>query len=345
MAAECLTKISNARGTEQRTANQQLSPLLKLNEETTHLPESLEEEDLPSFDVPGCIVNGRNRCLEVPAAGIRDYLRALAGCLSVAVIDLPEAQVTVGLFKQGMVSRVRIDMGPLATFASKCDNQLLPISFHQHEKSNSLLPRGQLNTDNACDAENTGGHHDPGYACGSTGGSACKGLDIPPSSALRGTELFTGEYNCNPRIYARRPFACHAGDISGKLGTGVNVSPDLSRPDFRLMALDTHADNTCIASESKHSLVLHCHSTNFRIACAPFQRVETAGNRLPNLLWEIIRTASSAAPHLRNQNALLAALICVNEVEQRILLLEKAAKIRNWDRTPVREPDHPVSIG
>ena len=109
-------------------------------------------------------------------------LSMFTGCLNVAIIDLAEMQATVGLFKQGVVSRVRVDKGPLQRFAARCDNDLLPIAFHQHEKASDLPPRGQLNEGGLCDEEHTGGHHDPGFACGATGASVCKRLDIPPSS-------------------------------------------------------------------------------------------------------------------------------------------------------------------
>lgn len=102
--------------------------------------------------------------------------------MNVAVIDLDEVQVTVGLVRQMMLSRVRIDKQQLQDFSSKCNNQLLPLSFHQHERAVDLMSRGHLNIDKSCEAERTGGHHDPGFACGPTGASACKNLNIPGSS-------------------------------------------------------------------------------------------------------------------------------------------------------------------
>ncbi|CDJ41826.1 hypothetical protein, conserved [Eimeria tenella] len=308
---------------------------------------------------PGCFVNGQNRCRDAPITGVRDYLRSLAlrlsavssvgidyndrrlvdaldklGCMNVAVIDLDEVQVTVGLVRQMMLSRVRIDKQQLHDFSSKCNNQLLPLSFHQHERAVDLMSRGHLNIDKSCEAERTGGHHDPGFACGPTGASACKNLNIPGSSALEGTSLFTGQYNCNPSIYAHRPFACHAGDLSGKLGSGTNVSTDSNRPDLRLIAFDSHADNSCVASEKKQSLVLHCQSTNYRIACAPFQRVETAGRRMVTLLREVIKAAVLAIPHSTEHRSVFASLVLLNELEKRIAILEKAANIRRPNQGP-----------
>lgn len=332
-------------------------PTLPTIDETNHAilnlsNTSAEDGNHHELVLPGCFRERRDHCLKTPLLSVRDYLRSLAarlravnrssidytdkdlkaqleklGCLNVAVIDLAEAQATVGLFKQGVVSRVRIDMTALQHFNAQCDNKLLPLSFHQHEKSLEVPPRGQLNIEKVCDMPSTGGHHDPGFACGPTGGSRCSGLNIPASSALEGTPLFTGEYQCNPSIYALRPYACHAGDLSGKLGSGVNTSPDPGRPDFRLLDLDTHADNTCVASDDKQSLVLHCHTTNFRLACAPFYRVETAEKQIPDLLQEIIRTATLVIPHTKSQTSLLASLLLVHEVQQRIEVLEKAAKI------------------
>lgn len=102
--------------------------------------------------------------------------------MNVAVIDLVEAQVTVALFKEGVVSRVRVDQNALHQFRGVCANELLPLTFHQHEKALELLPRGQLNKERVCEIPSTGGHHDPGLACGPTGGSRCNGLDLPGSS-------------------------------------------------------------------------------------------------------------------------------------------------------------------
>ncbi|KAL8271711.1 hypothetical protein Esti_004367 [Eimeria stiedai] len=248
------------------------------------------------------------------------------GCLNVAVLDLHGLQATVGLFKQGVVSRMRIDKSAMERYSGRCDNKLTPLTFHQHEFGRNAVSRGQFNDSGACSPENTGGHHDPGFACGPLGGAACKELRIDPSSALKGTSMYTGEYRCTPNIYQKRPFACHAGDLSGKVGAGINVSPDSNRPDYRLLALDTHADNTCVASDNKQSLILHCESTNFRLACAPFERVETAGKRIPELLHELIRVARNALPHSKSQSSLLASLVLVHELEQRVAALETAVK-------------------
>ncbi|KAL8444582.1 hypothetical protein Emag_005424 [Eimeria magna] len=282
------------------------------------------------------------------------------GCLNVAIIDLQGLQATVGLFKQGVVSRMRIDKKEMERYGGSCDDKLTPLTFHQHEFGRGAVSRGQFNENGACGPANTGGHHDPGFACGPLGGSACEELQIDPSSsssstnsssssssssrsfadpcfliaeaelvsivALKGTPMDRGEYQCTPDIYEKRPFACHAGDLSGKVGAGINVSPDSNRPDFRLLALDSHADNTCVASDNKQSLVLHCESTNFRLACAPFERVETAGKRIPELLHELIRVARNALPHSKSQSSLLASLVLVHELEQRVAALETAVK-------------------
>ncbi|KAL8450118.1 hypothetical protein Emed_002653 [Eimeria media] len=263
--------------------------------------------------------------LDLEDQTLRDELMKL-GCLNVAIVDLQGLQATVGLFKQGVVSRIRIDKNEMERYGGRCDNKLTPLTFHQHEFSRNAVSRGQFNENDACGPANTGGHHDPGLACGPLGGSACKELRIDPSSALKGTPMDTGEYRCTPDIYEKRPFACHAGDLSGKVGAGINVSPDSNRPDFRLLALDSHADNTCVASDNKQSLVLHCESTNFRLACAPFERVETAGKRIPELLHEMIRVARNALPHSKSQSSLLASLVLVHELEQRVAALETAVK-------------------
>lgn len=299
----------------------------------------------------GIDCSSNQRCLQTPVAAVRDYLRTLTarilvvtktqldledqtlkeeltklGCLNVAVLDLHGLQATVGLFKQGVVSRMRIDKSAMERYSGRCDNKLTPLTFHQHEFGRNAVSRGQFNDSGACSPENTGGHHDPGFACGPLGGAACKELRIDPSSALKGTSMYTGEYRCTPNIYQKRPFACHAGDLSGKVGAGINVSPDSNRPDYRLLALDTHADNTCVASDNKQSLILHCESTNFRLACAPFERVETAGKRIPELLHELIRVARNALPHSKSQSSLLASLVLVHELEQRVAALETAVK-------------------
>ncbi|KAL8428119.1 hypothetical protein ACSSS7_007375 [Eimeria intestinalis] len=386
----------------------------------SRLPSLAETRAAILASTTGIDCSSNQRCLQTPVAAVRDYLRTLSariqlvaktqldledetltkeltklGCLNVGIIDLQGLQATVGLFKQGVVSRVRIDKAEMARYGGRCDNKLLPLTFHQHEFGRNAVSRGQFNENGACNPENTGGHHDPGFACGPTGAVACKDIRIEPSScvftllsvvlfqhqtaaaaaaaraaaaagaaaapillvlvlptgsrarirlvhaaptlplavadasadsaaAAGGTPMHTGEYRCTPDIYEKRPFACHAGDLSGKVGAGINVSPDSNRPDFRLLALDSHADNTCVASDNKHSLVLHCEATNFRLACAPFERVETAGKRIPELLHELIRVARNALPHSKNQSSLLASLVLVHELEQRVAALETA---------------------
>ena len=106
-----------------------------------------------------------------------------AGCISVGIIDLREAQVSVVLFKEGFLSRVRVDKAALGPFIhNSCAGNLIPLSIHQHEKRSRHITKSTLNINRICDEENTGGHHDPGFACGPTGATACKRLNINPSS-------------------------------------------------------------------------------------------------------------------------------------------------------------------
>ena len=113
---------------------------------------------------------------------MRAVLRLFPGCLNVATIDLQEIKAILVLFDHGVLARLRLDLPALEQFNSKCDNKLLPLGFHQHESSKGLTAKAVLNLNGECDAPNTGGHHDPGFACGKTGGVSCKNLNIPPSS-------------------------------------------------------------------------------------------------------------------------------------------------------------------
>lgn len=255
---------------------------------------------------------------------LTDKLSSL-GCLSIGIIDVPSVTASVVLFPHGVASRLRLNIESLEKFSAKCKNKLLPLAFHQHEDAVSVHPRGMTNEAGGCGPLSTGGHHDPGYACGETGTKKCLLYGIPPSSALDGRPQPPSAYVCTPEVYALRPFSCHAGDITGKLGFGVDTAESEKEVDIRLMALDWHADNPCVASDLGHSLVVHCHSTNFRMACGRFHRLETAGEELPELLLLLLRTGIAAAPHAEGSEGLLASFIFAQEAEKRVDALERFA--------------------
>lgn len=289
------------------------------------------QEQIKSLE--GRVLSLRSSSIDYEDETLKKKLSSL-GCLSVGIIDVPEVTATVILFPHGVASRIVLNRPPLQQqFAAACSTSSSGssrIEYHQHEAAKNVPPKGTLNTSGVCSPANTGGHHDPGFACGATGTTRCKQFNLPASLALEGTSFHTGEYSCSPSVYASRPFACHAGDISGKLGGGVDVSPDPNKTDLRLFALDWHADNPCVASDLQHSLVLHCHPTNFRFACGRFHRLEAAGKELPQLLLHVLRTAVAAAPHVQGAAGLLSAFVFAQEAEKRVELLEKAAaKARN----------------
>lgn len=70
-------------------------------------------------------------------------------------------------------------------------------------------------------------------------------------------------------------------------------------------------------------------SADFRVACAPFQRIENAKKKLPVLLIEFIQIAMKAVPYIRTRSSLIASLILVDEIEKRVSVLEKAVPYTN----------------
>ncbi|CDJ51712.1 hypothetical protein, conserved [Eimeria brunetti] len=257
----------------------------------------------------------------------------ILGCMCLAIVDKNEIQAAVGVYRQGVVGRVLLDKEQLKETGDKrCGGEVSPVSFHQHEFARDLPLGGKLNLDAFCRMDQTGGHHDPGFACGETGAIACRQLDIPPSSALKGTPWASDSYRCTPEVYRQRPFACHAGDISGKVGPGVDAlaagAAAAAAADFRLLALDLHADNPCVAANNQHSLVIHCKKTHYPLACARFERVETAGERLPLLLRGFLKAAALSVSFLASRESQLGALILVHELEKRIKILERAIRLR-----------------
>ena len=78
---------------------------------------------------------------------------------------------------------------------------------------------------------------------------------------------------------------------------------------------------------------------DFRLACGPFERLETAGSRMQQLLREVIKTAVLAVPHSPSEESLLASLILVSEIERRVALLERAAKSNTNPHRPADTPE------
>lgn len=249
-------------------------------------------------------------------------------CINVASFDVPEVRGMVGLYPKAVVAHLRVSLHSLSdAFASECDGSVSPLEFHQHEKALRLPREGIVNFGDSCDAANTGGHHDPGFACGPLGSSLCPKFQIPPSMALFETSEYTGVYRCNPELYKKFPFTCHAGDFTGKFGQSLDVSSDPHTADLRQLELDLHADDSCIAAERLQSLVLHCQSTHFRLACSPFRRLETSGKHILRLLESLTIGASESLPRIAPIRQLLATLTIINELETRIQILEKAAEV------------------
>lgn len=86
---------------------------------------------------------------------------------------------------------------------------MISVDWHIHVKSD--FPDTIGVGPDVCGPTFTGGHLDPGLACGpSSGNPLCKSLSISPSSALTNKSL--RQYTCNPEIYTyKSSFACEAG--------------------------------------------------------------------------------------------------------------------------------------
>jgi hypothetical protein len=122
----------------------------------------------------------------------------------------------------------------------------------------------------------TGGHYDPGLACGSASQNAATFC-----AALGRTSGDGYTYNCNPAGYAAGNLAlCEVGDISSKFGRlfpksetdlifSVDHLEDVQPPYVGNYMQPTDVGGTLI-TPMWSSIVFHCGATGARLACAKF---------------------------------------------------------------------------
>lgn len=137
------------------------------------------------------------------------------------------------------------------------------VHWHLHNKADFAEPVGVGNE--ACAPAHTGGHIDPGLACGpSSGNVLCKSMKIPPSSSLKPK---VSEYTCDPEVYTQKStFACEAGDLAGKYGALVVPPIKKNQMTFTIFAEDPNDGlNPCELEGA--SIVFHCGETTKRALC------------------------------------------------------------------------------
>ena len=92
------------------------------------------------------------------------------------------------------------------------------LTYHIHSYWNDNYSSSAVGPD--CGAEYTGGHYDPFLACG----PATSNTD--ECGALARTKDDNYEYLCNPESHSRGEYQkCEVGDLSGKFGKVVPISP------------------------------------------------------------------------------------------------------------------------
>ena len=135
------------------------------------------------------------------------------------------------------------------------------LSYHIHELwTDATKSHGLGSTE--CGPAITGGHYDPAFGCGgATHNPFCKSKNS--SKCVDGsTGAGMTTYSCNPTEYAKNPFACEVGDMSGKFGKlaidGASKMGTLAGADLYMSPL----------SELRgKSIVFHCDG-GARVFCA-----------------------------------------------------------------------------
>jgi len=142
------------------------------------------------------------------------------------------------------------------------------LSYHIHELwTDATKSHGLGSTE--CGPAITGGHYDPAFGCGgATHNPFCKSKDSTMCvDGSMGAGMTT--YSCNPTEYAKNPFACEVGDLSGKFGkipiNGATASGASTYNDVYMSSQ---------AALLGKSIVFHCGDGG-RVFCAKLNLVST----------------------------------------------------------------------
>lgn len=196
-------------------------------------------------------------------------------CSAQNVVDTPLVQWEFKKINGALFLRMKIkDVDEFKKVAGDTciGSQGQPLTWHIHTKA--AFPDELGVGPEVCAPANTGGHLDPGLACGpSTGNTLCKSLKVPGSSALPNN---VGGYMCTPEVYAEKSaYACEAGDLSGKYGELVVPPVKHNTMTFTIFAEDLHDGlNPCELAGT--SIVVHCGTTPTRAVCMKLDvKVET----------------------------------------------------------------------
>lgn len=151
-----------------------------------------------------------------------------------------------------------LDMDTVRKSDPQCKDltKIHEFQYHIHVDWNASPSSKTSDSFAGCAKPITGNHYDPDKACG-------------PSSEYAGTPQCEGkapaQYKCHPAAYAKDPFVCEKGDLSGKVGNLVLGDNDFASGEWK----DPHFP--LFAERRPHwSIVLHavCGSATPRIACA-----------------------------------------------------------------------------
>jgi hypothetical protein len=184
----------------------------------------------------------------------------------VAAFDIPylKAEIIVqqGNDRTSAIWRVNIEEVDYAALCPDDDQNVESLGWHIHERWNFPAAGGPTSS-TTCGPDETGGHYDPGFACGGASQHQCAEGGGCPCEQLGFLGVNDFQRTCDLQDDA---FSCEVGDLSGKLGriearTGIG---------FRRIYEDAWVNNVenWVAPNLDGSIVFHCGTSGTRCACA-----------------------------------------------------------------------------
>jgi Cu/Zn superoxide dismutase len=190
-------------------------------------------------------------------------LVALPKSRLIATFDTPNLKgrvvVNQGNDKTSAVWRVKIQEIDYAALCPEDDQNEKSLGWHIHERWDFSADSPTSST--TCGADKTGGHYDPGFACGGASQNQCAVGEGCPCEQLGFSKADGDQRTCDLEVDS---ISCEIGDLSGKLEKIEAGGPS----DARYKDAWVNNVENWVAPNMNGSIVFHCGTSGTRVACA-----------------------------------------------------------------------------